>query len=209
VAGWLDDILGALDRLDGSGTYDEIYAEVARVRNTLPPTWKEIVRRRIQDHSSDSAGFKQRSDLFFAVDGIGQGRWGLRERAEPLPPASDLSGDDRPGRVPQWTYRVLRDTRLARQIKVLHRDACQLCGISLTVGENKTYSEAHHIIPLGRPHAGPDIAANIIVLCPNDHALCDMGAMKLHASQIRNVPGHRIDQANLDYHNQHIAGHIL
>jgi predicted restriction endonuclease len=98
------------------------------------------------------------------------------------------------------TYRVLRDTALARRLKELHQDSCQICGTQLQLSD-RAYSEAHHIKPLGKPHNGPDIAENILVLCPNDHALLDYGAMELDLTKLRQEPNHRIAPEYVNYHN--------
>ncbi|SHN38790.1 HNH endonuclease [Cryptosporangium aurantiacum] len=207
---WEEDIVSALTNLGGTGTYAEIYGAVAAIRSDLPASWKDIIRRQIQDRSSDSAGWKKGADLFFSVEGLGRGVWGLRRLVEPTPIAADLpEGNESPGRTRQTTYRILRDTVLARQIKLLHRDACQICGEVLRISATKTYSEAHHIIPLGKHHAGADIGSNIIVLCPNHHALCDMGAMPLKREDIRAVDGHEIAEESLIYHNDKIFGRIF
>lgn len=80
---WIDDIVTALRSLGGAGSYEEIYAEVAARRPSLPRSWQEIVRRTIQQHSSDSAGHTAgRKDVFHSVNGIGQGFWALREKDE-------------------------------------------------------------------------------------------------------------------------------
>lgn len=55
-----------------------------------------------------------------------------------------------------------------------------------------TYSEVHHIRPLGSPHNDPDIANNIIILCPNCHVLCEYGAVHLHLDALYNLPKHPI-----------------
>lgn len=205
---WAEDIIEALERIGGSGTYDQIYASVLDVRSLpLPASWRQIVQRQIQDLSSDSSGFKGGQDLFFSVNGIGGGAWGLRSAVPITPVAADLSPGERdPGRVPQTTYRILRDTRLARQVKLLHRNQCQICGTALDAGGDRTYAEAHHIIPLGGEHRGPDVAENILVLCPNHHAQCDMGSIPLDLSTIRAVPGHAIAPTSIEYHNSRIHG---
>jgi 5-methylcytosine-specific restriction endonuclease McrA len=207
---WKEDIISALTNLGGTGTYAEIYDAVKVLRADLPASWKAIIQRQIQDYSSDSAGYKNVADIFFSVEGLGQGVWGLRQFVQPTPRAADLpEGNEAPGRARQTTYRILRDTGLARQIKLLHRDSCQICGEVLQISSTKTYSEAHHVIPLGGGHRGADKASNVIVLCPNHHALCDMGAIALRRQEIRVVDGHEISEESLTYHNEQIFGRVF
>ena len=79
MTSWRESIVDALSALGGEGAYDEIYAEVAARRDFLPPTWQAIIRRTIQQSSSDSAAFEGRNeDLFYSAAGLGKGRWGLR-----------------------------------------------------------------------------------------------------------------------------------
>lgn len=78
MATWLEDTVTALKRLGGKAHYDAIYAEVAAIRGTkLPRSWKAIIRRTIETNSSDSDVFGG-NDIFYSVNGIGQGSWGLR-----------------------------------------------------------------------------------------------------------------------------------
>jgi hypothetical protein len=80
---WRESIVEALIALGGEGHYQEIYAEVASRRASRPRTWQEVIRRTIQQSSSDSNAFIPRNgDIFFSVDGIGHGRWGLRSRGD-------------------------------------------------------------------------------------------------------------------------------
>ena len=80
--------------------------------------------------------------------------------ANPSRPA-DL---DPPARVVATTYRILRDTAAARRLKADHDDRCQICGATIELPDGARYSVAHHIRPLGRPHDGPDIRENMVVL---------------------------------------------
>jgi hypothetical protein len=55
-----------------------------------------------------------------------------------------------------------------------------ICGERLVKSDGCPYAEAHHLQPLGGDHHGPDIQANIIVLCPNHHAEFDFGAIAIN-----------------------------
>jgi hypothetical protein len=206
MAIWREDVRTALRTLGGQGTLDEIYEAVRLVRTEpLPTEWRALVRSELEYNSSDSDSFKKKHDWFYSVEGINKGIWGLRELEPKTPTASDLQ-DVPPGRVETKTFRILRDTRLARRLKKLHKDACQICGAALDLGAGSTYSEAHHIRPLGKPHNGPDVAGNIVVLCPNHHALLDFGAIKLDASTIKSSHKHSVNAKYLKYHNEKIFG---
>jgi len=202
---WEKDLITAFESLGGSASYEDLYSEIQNTRKDLPKTWKAVIRRNIQNLSSDSAGFKNGKDLFFSVDGLGGGIWGLRSFLTETPIAIDIpKGTETPNRVNSKTYRILRDTNLARKLKLLHKNKCQICNTSLKISSNKTYSEAHHIKPLGGDHNGPDIPENIIILCPNCHTLCDYGAIKINLSKLNLINGHQIGLDYVEYHNTKI-----
>jgi len=207
VASWEQDIVKALQNLGGIASYEDIYSEILKLRKDLPKTWKAVIRRRVQDLSSDSDGFKNGQDLFYSVNGLGAGIWGLRSQLSETPKAVDLPlGAEEPKREYITTYRVLRDTNLARKLKLLHNNSCQICEFKIKLPNGKYYSEAHHIIPLGEPHYGPDNAGNIIVLCPNHHVMCDYGVVELDLDKIKQVSGHIISRDSINYHNENICG---
>lgn len=104
-------------------------------------------------------------------------------------------------RVQTITYRVLRDTSLARRIKEENGYKCQKCGSQLRLSDGKLYAEAHHLMPLGLPHSGPDIRENIICLCPNCHVLFDYGAIRIDPAIF---PADKKEY--LDYHNAEVFG---
>jgi hypothetical protein len=109
-----------------------------------------------------------------------------------------------PARIESTTQRIVRDTALALQIKKLHEYRCQLCGEVICLLDGNCYAEAHHIQPLGSPHDGPDVAGNIIILCPNHHVMCDYGAIPLDFERLRNHYDHAIGRDYIDYHNTRI-----
>jgi predicted restriction endonuclease len=109
-------------------------------------------------------------------------------------------------RVETTISRILRDTRLSNCVKTLHNYECQLCGDTLLLTDGSRYAEGHHLQPLGAPHNGPDELANIICVCPNHHAACDLGAIELSRNDLRVAEGHAVDQRYIDYHNSRIYG---
>lgn len=208
---WWRSVETALSNLGGSASLKRIYDEVRTVRerqnDTLPRSFEAIVRRELEYNSSDSTNWKQRRNLFYSVDGIGAGHWGLRSSLQSAPIAHDL-GSVAPERAEVSILRIIRDTVLTKKIKLLHENVCQMCGATIELPNGSRYSEAHHIIPLGRPHNGPDSAENIIVVCLNHHAMLDLGSCNLDASALRTKSGHRISSASVNYHNENIVGQL-
>ena len=122
------------------------------------------------------------------------------------------SGNAVPARIQKAVNRVIRDTVLSGQIKILYDFSCQVCGARL-VGPAGPYAEAAHVRPLGTPHNGPDTADNLICLCPNHHYLFDVGAFGIRddltfvgiAGQLRVHRRHALSPEHLRYHRQHFG----
>ena len=207
---WTEDVVTGLENLNGIAPLADIYNELRSIRpEPHPESFDAIIRRTLESNSSDSDAFQGKSDLFYSVDGIGGGVWGLRSALEYTPVAIDAEipiGVSEPGRQRQETYRILRDTNLARKLKQLHGNKCQICSETIKLPNGKCYSEAHHIRPLGSPHSGPDVAENIIVLCPNHHVMLDYGVIGLELDKLIIHPKHKIGSAYASYHNQAIHG---
>lgn len=117
----------------------------------------------------------------------------------PTPLAADTSAP--PPRIEATTYRILRDTEIARRVKVLHGYKCQICGDTIKLADGSLYAEAHHIQPLGAPHNGPDIMANLLCLCPNHHVMMDYFTMPLELAKLPGIPGHSVGEEFVRYHN--------
>ena len=79
---WRDDIVDGLTRLGGEADLAEIYKVVRSIRKThgrtLPPSTEAVIRRELENNSSDSESFTAQRDLFCSVNGLGGGRWALR-----------------------------------------------------------------------------------------------------------------------------------
>lgn len=107
-----------------------------------------------------------------------------------------------PARKDLKVSRIIRDSKLARQVKSLNDFECQICGLTINMPTSKKYAEAHHIIPMGKPHNGPDVIENIICVCPNHHAMLDYGTIKLDLGSLSMKNGYGIDNESIKYHNE-------
>ena len=78
---WRDDVREGLHQLGGKAPLHKIYHKVEAIRKaagrSVPRTLDAIVRRTLEDHSSDSDNFRG-ADLFFMPAGRGAGIWALR-----------------------------------------------------------------------------------------------------------------------------------
>jgi putative restriction endonuclease len=129
---------------------------------------------------------------------------------ETLPP-----GPERPApRARSTVQRIVRNTEMVRRIKTLYCHRCQLCGVVLAT-KGGAYAEGAHIRPLGLPHDGPDVAGNVLCLCPNDHvrfdglSICITDDLRVLDVATRAVlgglsvkRGHAIDPKHLAYHRR-------
>ena len=118
------------------------------------------------------------------------------------PPVYAADLDAPPSRIETTVSRIVRDTELSAWVKQLHNYRCQLCGETIRLADGSGYAEGHHLRPLGKPHDGPDVAENIVCVCPNHHASCDLGAIRLELALLRSVPDHRVGERFVAYHNE-------
>ena len=152
----------------------------------------------------------------FGKSGYNVYRFKLVKQNSSLPPISvkaaqiDIEqkhGSNNPRRVSSTVQRVIRDSKLGRQLKKLYDYKCQVCELQINT-EAGFYAEAAHIKPVGAPHNGPDLLENLLCLCPNHHLMFDKGVFclddrfnligidgKLHLN-----PKHDISKEFLSYH---------
>ncbi|CAH0260013.1 YDG/SRA domain-containing protein [Chryseobacterium sp. Bi04] len=106
--------------------------------------------------------------------------------------------------------RIVRDTKIAVEIKKLYDFKCQICNISIPT-KSGHYAEGAHIKPLGMPHDGEDSIDNILCLCPNHHVMFDKGTFSIldnyeligHENGILFIhKNHKIKPSNLQYHRK-------
>jgi hypothetical protein len=79
---WRDDVLEALRRLNSRAALAKIYAEVKSLRQAMnrsvPENYDAIVRRTLEENSSDSSAYRGGPDLFQMAEEPGAGVWSLR-----------------------------------------------------------------------------------------------------------------------------------
>ena len=96
---------------------------------------------------------------------------------------------------------INRNKTLVVGLKKLYNNQCQLCGTKLKISDTNSYSEVHHIKPLGQPHNGPDTSSNMMVVCPNCHVQLDFRNIKISKEKLTFKIPHSIDDKNIEYHN--------
>ncbi|OXM70960.1 hypothetical protein CF165_03255 [Amycolatopsis vastitatis] len=104
------------------------------------------------------------------------GRQDVLLPAEQQHPEAPL-GNAQPERKQVRTQRTVRSTDVVEYVKKMYDHTCQICGVRLSVGDGKGYSEGAHIQALGGLHRGPDLPPNVLCLCPNCHVQFDRGAI--------------------------------
>jgi hypothetical protein len=169
------------------------------------PHWKNI----LGSGKADRTGIALRWRLIRPVDEPFKGKFpqlGWLRLTDLRPDIQGLdAGNPRPGRYKIKLSRIIRTTALVRNLKQLHDNKCQVCGKRLALLDGRGYSEGHHLRPLGRPHDGPDTPGNVLILCPNCHALFDFGAVKIRVARLRRCSGHEVSNRYVRYHNDRIA----
>jgi hypothetical protein len=100
---------------------------------------------------------------------------------------NDANETEPPRRAEVIMNRIVRDTKMAKELKTQYDNRCQICGKIIHLPHGKSYSEGHHLQKLGEPHRGPDIKENIIILCSNHHVEFDYGAIAIENDRIIHV----------------------
>lgn len=117
-----------------------------------------------------------------------------------------------PRRRTLLTQRVIRDSGIGKSLKQLYQYKCQICGQTIELPNGERYAEVHHLRPVGAPHNGKDGAPNLIVVCPQHHAMFDLGAIAINPASLTiehwaaqkqekmKLLKHELSPASLNYH---------
>lgn len=182
-------IVQALENLGGKAPYQLLYEEIKKCKEfqiqnfSTEKNFQATVRKMIQDHSSDSDGYDNKNkDLFYSVDGIGSGVWGLRNYSASINEAgfdADLPGYLE-GQKKWKTHQVIeRNTQLIHEAKKHFiqengRLYCEVCGFNFEEkygALGKQYIEAHHKTPLAKLGQRKTSFDDLLMVCPNCHRM--------------------------------------
>jgi hypothetical protein len=99
--------------------------------------------------------------------------------------AADEMGELKPTRKSTQTFqRTIRDSVAGTELKELYEYKCQVCGKTIELPDRKRYAEVHHLRPVGKPHYGKDGKPNTIVVCPQHHAMFDLGVIAIEPKSL-------------------------
>ncbi len=213
----LSEVKEALQELGGEETWANILDQVTKNRNNDYSYYRDRLNYEttafqvVQEHCygykkyRGEAHFKKIEGKFRLITKVSKNEQvrGISTSVIPqlTPIAIDIKEPNQPERVKQEIYRILRDTELARMVKESNQYQCQICEQVLKLKDEIPYAEAHHIMPLGIPHNGPDVRDNILCVCPNCHVLLDYGAINLDVTLLKGI-----GKEYIDYHNDNIFG---
>ena len=192
-------IIKTLEMLNGHGYLSDIYKEFEKLGDeSLPQSWQANIRATIEDHSSDSDRYKGKEDLFYMVEGRGNGHWGLRNY-EPQEFAEYTQEDDEFSEGKTYLKQHLareRNPQLIARAKKLYKQNnghlyCQICGFDFeekygNLGED--FIEAHHIKPVSEMITGEKTRVeDIIMVCSNCHSMIHRRKPWLKLNELKSI----------------------
>lgn len=180
---WLNITIEALTDLGGISHYSDLYEQIKSRKSELPKSWKSIVRRTIEINSSDSEAFSGKNDIFYTVNGIGSGVWGLRNYI-PNTHNIDLTEDDisfpegklilRQHLLRERNPKVILEAK--RQFKnKFGKLFCEICDFDFEkrYGElGIDFIEGHHSKPVSELSENDETKIeDIVMVCSNCHKM--------------------------------------
>lgn len=136
---------------------------------SVRPLEPEALMRILRQSRSESVLVREAEDLASEEDSDYEILQRFNRRYEKISPAAHR----------RMTLQIDRPTRVSRALKSLLGSRCQICsreGFRTASGE--LYAEAHHLEPLHRKSPGSLVTDNILIVCPNCHAM-------LHHADVR------------------------
>lgn len=181
---WKMMLRDALEHLGGEAHLKDIYKYIEdNFGNSLTAAWKATVRGTLERASSDSKAYDGKDDLFYSVDGLGEGIWGLKN-FEPDESNMDITQDDssfsegrkliRKHIVRERNHQLISKAK-NEYLKKNGTLKCEICGFDFekvygSIGSG--FIEAHHLKPISMMKDGEKtLLEDIVLLCSNCHSM--------------------------------------
>lgn len=185
----LDDIITAMNELGGHCYYKDLYETIKKNNPKCldnyadEKNWQASVRATIERNSRDSKVFQQ-ENLFYSIDGIGKGHWGLVNPNFDSEHMDYTQNDESfvEGKIVLKKH-LLRERNhfvkisAIKKFKKLHSGKlyCEICGFDFYsfYGElGKDFIEAHHSKPISEMLENEKTNIDdIILVCANCHSM--------------------------------------
>ena len=192
-------IMKALGILGGHAYLSDIYTTFLNIyEGDLPKSWKANIRAIIEDNSSDSIRYKGSEDLFYSVDGVGKGHWGLRNFNQEE--ALELTQED--DEFSEGKILLKNHLQRERNVKLIEQSKkkfienhgrlyCEVCGFDFeeVYGElGKKFIEAHHIKPVSQMTENEKTSIDdIVMVCSNCHSMIHRKKPWLTIDKIKSI----------------------
>ena len=186
---WSFIIVEAIDNLGGETTNAELYDEIKQLGiRDFTNNWKMTVQGTIERHSSDSEAWGGNYDVFYSVQGLGSGIWGLRPQyrtnqtgVKPVMaaiPKIEFETEDFVEETIQAPNYALRTIAVRRGQPAFRTKLLDLYGMCmLTKCSDSQVLEACHINPYSI--SNDNSAENGLLLRADIHTLFDLGLIKI------------------------------
>jgi len=191
-------IVEALERLGGHAYLRDIYEEFQNVYSgELSKTWQNSLRAAIERNSADSNAFDGKESIFYSVDGLGNGHWGLVNYQNNI---QELSQDD--DAFSEGKKLLKKHLQIERNVSLISAAKkrflashghlyCEICGFDFQsiygkLGEG--FIEAHHMKPVSEMKEGDKTRIeDIIMVCSNCHSMIHRKKPWLKADELKSL----------------------
>ena len=191
-------VIKALQQLNGHAYLKDIYSNVANIYDKpLGKNWKAVIRATLEINSSDSDAFNG-EDLFYSVEGLGNGHWGLRNFESKT--YVELTQED--DEFSEGKILLKNHLQRERNVKLIELSKkkfiekhghlfCEICGFDFeeVYGElGKKFIEAHHIKPVSQMTENEKTNIDdIVMVCSNCHSMIHRKKPWLTVDKIKSI----------------------
>ncbi len=194
-----DGVVEALKRLNGHAYLKDIYIVFEEIFDKpLVLSWKAVVRATLERSSSDSNVYDGVDDLFYSVEGIGNGHWGLKGFNQSM--AIELTQEDdefSEGKVLLKTHLTReRNNILINKAKKVFLEKhgklyCEVCGFNFEekYGDlGKDFIEAHHVKAVSSMKEDEKTKLeDLVMVCSNCHSMIHRRKPWLNKNQLKKL----------------------